>query len=1093
MVLPSPPPTPDKLARLRPETQHDEEEREYWAHYTEDDDADLLQVEADSAKTFKRKLDFTDSERPAKSVKVDFVRFMTSTCKLDDDVSRPFCIAGFVDPSDQQKLADLSTGVQWELGRLISWGKTERVGSDRLHKLRGSTLDMAPIAMETLLGINKPARPVDTSFFAAERRAKSAWVPLDLEEKTLASANPEKNLGNDPETPHGGHVCFSGTLVQQNSKVSIRLDECTIGASCRLYRQYGSSSFLRIRVSQKVLYGGEDRLRRFFLKPFVILNNVFRAFFSKEGRVVLFKTGERLRNGIVEKDPTSSQPMLFDFLDAFNPLKLNSHQLLCKWASRFALGLSSSVPGPIIMPENAEEIDDIVSSESPPAEGSIMTDGCGLTNMAFNLRLQHRFQLETMPCAVQVRQGGRKGMVLVVTSDAANTTNDPRIAFRASQVKIVYNKEAQAQLANATVDLLRFSKPLHAGRLSAEVIINLEHNGVPLDVFKRLQEAHLMFTIEDMMAWSGAPNGDSFENMQVLYRAVERSEGVYRSRRLREVAGEERIHGFELYNDGDDREEESFEGLAQEKSVAWWPDETSGQPSSLAETVMALLDSGFKPQALPVLRDKLKQLVSTKVKAHAQNFNFAIPQSSIAFVVPDHLKILEPDEIHFKSSKRDFAQDSGPATDIVLGDVLITRNPCKVPSDVRKVKAVRHREFHDVLDVIVCSVKGSRRLLDFLAGGDYDGDKCTVIWDQSVVVPFTNASDEYSIKPPAVNKNFTQDSTTVAQFIISTDPHTSPEIKAQRLQKYLLDALRDPFAIGQYSGFHDNAVLMKGYDHPESIRLAYQFCTVLDSSKTGFILKNDCRKADSQTYGHAEGPAWKVSQKKANQSLASPSNAIPLQRQIDPSNPSLARPFIMDELIRAAAQQKDKWLSQIEAIFQQFDTSPVFDPVLAAPWDNYVVFAQKRREKGDMGPRKDLDIIVKHVESMFEQHRAGTRQLKRKRAAAGTGPESPSHGHAFTNLPIESRQDALRSLSRDFSAQPTIEGLQTIPDPALLARLRASYAYRYDHERQRSGAGWSRFPWDVAFRELCQIKASALGPHKPITSDFYEILRVRRA
>ena len=50
----------------------------------------------------------------------------------------------------------------------------------------------------------------------------------------------------------------------------------------------------------------------------------------------------------------------------------------------------------------------------------------------------------------------------------------------------------------------------------------------------------------------------------------------------------------------------------------------------------------------------------------------------------------------------------------------------------------------------------------------------------------------------------------------------------------------------------------------------------------------------------------------------------------------------------------------------------------------------------------------------------------------------------------------------------------------MLARYCASYAYKYDAEV--SFGKWSRFPWNVAFREL---KASALGPYKAVTSNFY--------
>ena len=49
---------------------------------------------------------------------------------------------------------------------------------------------------------------------------------------------------------------------------------------------------------------------------------------------------------------------------------------------------------------------------------------------------------------------------------------------------------------------------------------------------------------------------------------------------------------------------------------------------------MALIDAGFTPQALPVLRDKLKQLVLKKIKYRSTHFRYEVAQSAGAFVVP---------------------------------------------------------------------------------------------------------------------------------------------------------------------------------------------------------------------------------------------------------------------------------------------------------------------------------------------------------------------------------------------------------------------------------------------------------------------------
>ena len=47
--------------------------------------------------------------------------------------------------------------------------------------------------------------------------------------------------------------------------------------------------------------------------------------------------------------------------------------------------------------------------------------------------------------------------------------------------------------------------------------------------------------------------------------------------------------------------------------------------------------------------------------------------------------ILEEGEVFFKSSQRPFKLPDGTETDVYTGPVLVTRNPCKLPTDVRKV------------------------------------------------------------------------------------------------------------------------------------------------------------------------------------------------------------------------------------------------------------------------------------------------------------------------------------------------------------------------------------------------------------------------
>jgi RNA-dependent RNA polymerase len=101
----------------------------------------------------------------------------------------------------------------------------------------------------------------------------------------------------------------------------------------------------------------------------------------------------------------------------------------------------------------------------------------------------------------------------------------------------------------------------------------------------------------------------------------------------------------------------------------------------------------------------------------------------------DTAGILEPGEVFFKSSKRQFKTPEGMETDIFVGDVLVTRHPCKLPTDIQKVRTMNQSSrcvlnyqqwksidkpgLYHLTDLIVFSTKGARRAADLLSGGAY--------------------------------------------------------------------------------------------------------------------------------------------------------------------------------------------------------------------------------------------------------------------------------------------------------------------------------------------------------------------------------------
>lgn len=201
---------------------------------------------------------------------------------------------------------ELSTGVRWELARLVSCDKKtpndfSKIRIDRLDLLKGKNATAAPKVARAMLHENAP-RAEQTNLFAKEWSAKvklhvyhrsqlcrllfgqfqTPWNELDKEEATRAK-DPWGGLGcdeADPENYHG-KVHFRGRLCNVGAKdappkYQIALLPAELGPSCFFTQSLGSSRFFSVKLSKDILNNPRNGLQELFLRPFVILGRVFR-------------------------------------------------------------------------------------------------------------------------------------------------------------------------------------------------------------------------------------------------------------------------------------------------------------------------------------------------------------------------------------------------------------------------------------------------------------------------------------------------------------------------------------------------------------------------------------------------------------------------------------------------------------------------------------------------------------------------------------------------------------------------------------------------------------------------------------------------
>ena len=87
-------------------------------------------------------------------------------------------------------------------------------------------------------------------------------------------------------------------------------------------------------------------------------------------------------------------------------------------------------------------------------------------------------------------------------------------------------------------------------------------------------------------------------------------------------------------------------------------------------------------------------------------------------------------------------------SEVILGPMLLARNPSLHPGDVRVVCGVDVPQLHHLKDVVVLPQTGDRDVASMCSGGDLDGDDFLVIWDQDLLPTEWNHEPMDYSRPP---------------------------------------------------------------------------------------------------------------------------------------------------------------------------------------------------------------------------------------------------------------------------------------------------------------------------------------------------------
>ncbi|KAG8821045.1 hypothetical protein FRC18_011525 [Serendipita sp. 400] len=897
-------------------------------------------------------------------------------------------------------------------------------------------------------------------------------------------------------------------------------------------RVFGSHRFLRVKISAKILnetsvWGttgerrskGREQVQRWMKRPIVIFGRVFAPLLEKDGTVFYFLEGkdrigeefERVVGPGADYGITSIRTIK-QLLAWWVPLEHNLNQGMSKLVTRLELGFSDTLPGILIPPENVERSDDI--TRYVDGEKVIFTDGAGLMTPSVARALADKYPRKEgehsreLPLAYQIRIQTAKGVLLVdpVMLTSGDINGPFCIKLYESMIKANQGHKPirpgpvnGMHILDAACCMLNVVKPApvsssNGSRLSAQFITILSDCGVPNEIFLALQENSLRKELE---AWTEisvieTPRGRILDRSTRLNLAqmIGKSQSLAMELKQQELGGAAKGLGYKKYNkkerwedddndvaDEDEEEEDTTKPFASFSSKApssvdversghaFGHNEISGFAMKKARALRDAFIAGMEVHKSSYWTKIWHDVVESAMQSIVAKFHFTVERSASGFFQPDPTGLLNEGEVFFRPKGVMTDSITGLRIQSVTGEVVIGRHPALLPTDMRKVTAVDIPLLADFQGIIFCSVKGELPLAAICAGGDYDGDEAMIIWEPSIVQPFKNAPLHFREPPAGFKDNFDKVTTPVNLVYQECGQLSEPEYST-KIAQHLLGSVGEGDSFSIYNSFWNMSVCKFGLrGTPEgrnpTTDMAHKFNFLMDGKKAGIRIKDDVLASDKKEWTLYDDPLWRQRQKKQDSNESIPfsdgKKKVPYLNGITQ---------ILDHLLDAGDKQLNRAINDMNEILQslRWDTPPSqsfnpaidMDPDLAAPWR-----AAKERAKQDQEVRRDVDAIEQIVKLLYKK-------LTDINADAARNPKG-----------LSNYSSNIREMCRNFRAYPVASDVpsfvaQCAPETAniYLHQVKASCAYVYEMETTRGGKE-KGFPWIVAMRDLCMIKAMA--------------------
>ncbi|KAF5197057.1 RNA-dependent RNA polymerase [Thalictrum thalictroides] len=233
-------------------------------------------------------------------------------------------------------------------------------------------------------------------------------------------------------------------------------------------------------------------------------------------------------------------------------------------------------------------------------------------------------------------------------------------------------------------------------------------------------------------------------------------------------------------------------------------------PNESVDVLKEMFMCGYKPDAEPFLSMMLQTFRELKLLELRNKSRIFVPHGRTLMGCLDETSTLKYGQVFVQVSNIDGLLGCKYVCEC---KVVVAKNPCLHPGDVRVLQAVNVPALHHMVDCVVFPQKGKRPHPNECSGSDLDGDLYFVSWDSELIPPRQVSPMDYTPAPNALLDH---------------------DVKIEEIQEYFTDYIVND-SLGQIANAH-TAFADKEPAKAQSqacIKLAKLFSIAVDFPKTG--------------------------------------------------------------------------------------------------------------------------------------------------------------------------------------------------------------------------------------------------------------------